>query len=318
MGPFAYQGTKDDDPNDVVPHEQRRPVRAARLMAAWLGHFDAREQNTMATWMPDDPARPGKGHVRHWIMDLGDSLGLRWTNDGFSRRLNHAYFFDPGYLVEDFVTLGIPQRPWDRVRIREGLEDFGYFDAEHFDPEMWRPEYPMLPFQNMTEADGAWMARIIARFTPEHVEAAVRAGDLSQETHARFLTDTLVKRQRAILRRYFRTLSPITDLHYEARELCAVDLARRTDTYPQASFRYEATVRRGVGAAVRAAVRSQAQGLLCVDLPALAPEGAIPDDAASRYVVVRIENGASRGPLVLHLYDLGPRTGLRLVGVERP
>lgn len=318
IGPFAYAGTKPDDPNDVVPHERRRAVRGSRLLAAWLAHFDAREQNTMATWMPDDPRRPGRGHVRHWFIDLGDSMGTRWDNDGFSRRLNHAYFFDPGYLVEDLVTLGIPQRPWDTVRIREGVEDFGYFDAEHFDPEMWRPEYPMLPFQQMTETDGAWMARILARFERAHIEAAVRAGNLTSPLHARFLTETLLARQRAILRRYFRKVSSLTDLQQQGDELCAVDLARRTGTYPASRFRFVATVSRGIAAEQSIPVRALEDGRVCLRVPSLMRRASLADDAAARYVVVRVHDGASTGAWVLHLYDLGPDRGLQLAGIERP
>lgn len=316
IGPVAYLGTRDDDPNDVIDHERRRALRGSRLMAAWVAHFDSREQNTMATWLPDDPQRPGRGHVRHWLIDMGDSFGLRWFDDGFSRRLNHAYFFDPGYLGEDFVTLGIPQRAWDSVRIRPGLEDFGYFDGEHFDPEMWRAEYPMPPFSQMTEADGAWMARIIARFTPLHIEAAVRAGELSDPSHRSFLVEALIARQHAILRRYFGKLSPLTDVAWEGDSLCAVDLARRTSTY--AAFRYSASVRRGRGAAQSSPVAVLPLGKVCVPVPSQALDARVPADAEARYVVVRLENGTRSGPLLLHLYDLGPRLGLQLVGIERP
>jgi len=315
IGPFAYDGTKDDDPGDLVPHEKRRPLRGSRLMAAWLNHFDAREQNTMATWEPDDPARPGRGHVRHWILDMGDCFGSQWENDTLSRKHGHSYFLDTRHMAEDFVTLGIPQRPWDTARIAEGLEDFGYFSAARFDPEAWRGEYPMLPFDNMTEQDGAWMTRIIARFTPAHLEAAVRAGDLTEPLHSRFLVRTLIDRQKAILRRYFAKVSPLADVSREGDDLCAVDLARATRTYPEDRFRYRALVTRGPAAEARIPVRVLEDGRVCVPVPARVKD-ASPPDAAGRYVVVRIENGASLGPLELHLYDLGHT--MQLVGIARP
>jgi hypothetical protein len=41
------------------------------------------------------------------------------------------------------------------------------------------------------------------------------------------------------------------------------------------------------------------------------------DDAAERYERLYLTSSAARGPLVVHLYDLGAR-GFRLVGLERP
>src|SRR5262249_31444917 len=39
VGRATYAGAKDDDPNDFVPHEDRRELRAQRIMAAWLDHW---------------------------------------------------------------------------------------------------------------------------------------------------------------------------------------------------------------------------------------------------------------------------------------
>lgn len=43
-----------------------------------------------------------------------------------------------------------------------------------------------------------------------------------------------------------------------------------------------------------------------------------PDGDPSRYVRVRVDDGVAPGPLVAHLYNLGPIRGFRLVGLERP
>lgn len=322
LGPFTYAGTRDDDPNDVIPHEDRRDLRGARLMAAWLNHFDSREQNSMRTWMAVNEREPesSPGHVRHWYLDLGDCFGSEWSWDGISRRLGHAYYLDIPYVVADFFTLGIIVRPWDVARRSPEGEIFGYFRSEDFVPERWRGGYPNPTFDRMTELDGAWATRIIARFTPEHVEAAVRVGDYTNPGHTTFLVHHLLERQRRILVRYFSKLSPISDLEVrDGRELCGVDLARKTVTYPLASFRYGATVHRGTDLAIgeRPEVRVGDAGTLCVPLAHFAPDG-VADDDARRYTVVDVTNGSAPGPLRAHLYDLGPKRGFVLAGVERP
>jgi len=67
LGPFTYDGIRRDDPGDVIPHEDRRDLRGARLLAAWTEHYDSREQNSMSVWLADDPRDPDSspGQVRH-------------------------------------------------------------------------------------------------------------------------------------------------------------------------------------------------------------------------------------------------------------
>ena len=64
IGPFTYTGTRHDDPNDVIPHDDRRELRGGRLLAAWLDHFDAREQNSLDTWVTAAPGRPSPSRTR--------------------------------------------------------------------------------------------------------------------------------------------------------------------------------------------------------------------------------------------------------------
>ena len=318
IGPYKYDGLRGDDPNDVIPHEDRRELRGARLIAAWLNHFDSREQNTLDVFVPADPhKKDGPGHVVHYIIDIGDSFGSVWSDDAISRQLGHAYIFDAPYIAEDFVTLGAIERPWERARRDGGI--FNYYSARDFVPELWRGEYPNPAFGRMTEADGAWAARIIARFTDELVAAAVSVGKFDAASSA-YLTRTLLLRRDAILRRYLSRLSPLTDVVVRGSRLDAVDLARRTriagpGTPPPSARQYRAGSRRPD---VLRPSSFSPDGRISIELAHVAPDGGPVASDASRYVVVDVLDGFARGPLRVHLYDLGPRAGFRLVGLERP
>jgi hypothetical protein len=318
LGPFTYEGKRSDDPSDVIAHENRRDLRGARVIAAWLNHFDSREQNSMSTWISDEEKNPASaGYVRHWYIDLGDCFGSEWAVDGFSRRLGQSYLLDFGHIAGDFASFGAIERPWERARRTPGFENFGYFSARDFDPDTWRGEYPNPAFMRMTERDAAWAARIIARFTPEHVRSAVRTGDFTNPRHTEYLSNILLQRQHILLRRYFSKLSPLADVRAEGRRICAVDLARRSQAFATPSFRYGASVARAGGSFRAARVDAAAQGELCIDLGAATPAASLPSDAEQRYVELRVNNGIAAGPLVIHLYDLGER-GLRIVALERP
>ena len=317
IGPFRYEGTREDDPNDVIPHEDRRELRGGRLLAAWIHHFDAREQNSMDSWIADagkkGPPDSSPGYVRHYYLDTSDSLGSEWDWDGISRRLGHSYLLDWGDIGLDFVTLGIATRPWERVRRTPGREKFGYFESEHFDPETWLNEYPNPAFSRMTERDGAWMARILARFTPEMVRALAEMGRFSDPKDTAYVDQVLQARLSKILARYLTRSSPLADVRLEQEHrLCALDLARWRRLEPESHFRYSARIGRD-----SLPVEVHADGSLCVNLPSRAVDPRLPDGAAARYRVVRIQNGVARGPLLAHLYDLGTR-GFRLVGLQRP
>jgi hypothetical protein len=328
LGPFTYNGIRDDDPSDVIPHEHRRDLRGARLIAAWVNHFDSREQNSMSTWMSDnlnevadghkDPKPTNKGYVRHWYIDLGDCFGSTWSSDDISRRLGHSFVLDFPYLGKDFITFGTQERPWDHNHQNPEAPIFGYYNEEDFKPDLWRNEYPNPAYDNMQEGDGAWAARILSRFTYGDVQAAVRAGDLTEPAHSAFLVRVLWNRLKAIELRYFSILSPLSDVTINGDRLCAVDLARKKETWPESAFHYGGSVARGTGKPVRVGVEMEADGRVCLSLPSAQPDGGKPENDPDRYIVVRIANGIAKHPIQLHIYDRGPTKGHSLVGIERP
>jgi hypothetical protein len=323
IGPFNYTGTRADDPNDIIPHDDRRELRGGRLLAAWIDHFDARAQNSLDSWISASPVRKANpsaspGHVVHYYLDTSDCLGSEWAWEQISRRLGYSYVFDWGDMAQDLFSLGIPSRPWDRVRRAPEETIFGFFDVANFEPEQWKNEYPNAAFSRMTERDGAWMARILARFTPEVVEALGRAGEFSEPRRTVYLTSVLQGRLDKILGRYLTRLSPLADVRIDGTNLlCALDLAEYRRLRSPADFRYEARLSSG-GSMKSLTVTRQSGGGICVPLPHVQADQGPPDDATERYVRVTIVDGVARGRLDALLYDLGPTRGYRLAGIERP
>jgi len=309
IGQFRYEGTRSDDPNDVIPHQNRRELRGARVLAAWIDHFDSREGNSFDTWISDSKGGPpdsSPGHVLHYQIGTSAALGSSWDWDDITRRLGYSYIIDWHDAAVDFVTLGAVPRIWDRVQKVPGHEIFGYFNVADFDPDGWKNEYSNAAFSRMTERDGAWMARILARFTPEMVRTLAEMGQFSDVANTDYLESVLQGRLSKILERYLTRLSSIADLRVEGRErLCGVDLAEWRGLRDASQFRYTARTAHGPWLSVERG----AGGRVCVTLT----HGRIGD-----YVRLLVRDGVSAGPLVAHLYDLGPEAGYRLVGLERP
>ena len=318
LGSWRYYGTREGDRNDVIPHEDRRELRASRLLAAWTDHSDQREGNTLSMWIETSP---GLGFVRHHLLDFGDCFGHLWLGPAeLAWRREHAYFFDPWQLLGDFATFGARERPWDHARLSSSGLVFGYYRAEDFDPEGWRPGYPNPAFGRMTERDAAWMARIIARFDARELAAMIARAEISPDL-AEQLLQTLMGRRRKILERYMSRLSPLAD-PVVIREpdrvlLCAHDLAVAAAVAPGTRTYWARSRRRGLDAAFSfARVELPAAGAPCVQLPSVGSSGGGPVEAVIDVgITPPAEHVSAPGPLRIYAYLWSDRT--LIAGVER-
>jgi hypothetical protein len=129
LGPFHYDGTRVDDPSDVIPHERRRDLRALRLLAAWTDAVDSRDANSLDSWFVDQGTVPdaSPGHVVHYCMDFSHTLGPDFGSPQRTERLGFSYVFDANDMAVDFFALGIPRHPWFRPTGEPGYELFRRF-----------------------------------------------------------------------------------------------------------------------------------------------------------------------------------------------
>jgi hypothetical protein len=320
VGTWRTEGTRKDDPNDRIPHEDRRELRGERLLAAWTAHWDSRGPNSFDSYVRD--ARGG-GLVVHYFLDFSDALGGTIAALSFIEpRLGHTGIVSLPQIFADLFALGLAHDSWEDLRLDPNAPNLGYFDVDHFEPLNFSPEFPLVRWERADAADLGWMARRIARIERAHVEEAVRAGKLSSAREEARLVDVLMGRRERILRAAFAKSSPLADVAIEGRErLCMTDLDSRSHADSPAAFAFVLT--RGTSR-VRAMAQPTleplgAAGRVCASLPPPAMLGSEGDDSPARYAVIDVVRvaGGVRTTLRVHAYDLGER-GYVLAGIERP
>ena len=173
IGGFRYYGTRPDDPNDVVPHEHRRELRALKVFGAWANLVDMKAGNTLDTVIVTN----GRGVVRHYLQDVGSTFG---TGAAGPREYDEGweYLYETGPTVKRLFSLGFSLSPWQTVQYEE-LPEIGRFEGEQFDPAGWRPRVPTAAFRKARLDDTFWAARRVAAFTKDMIETMVRAAEYS-------------------------------------------------------------------------------------------------------------------------------------------
>ena len=170
LGPFRYNGTRTDDPNDIVPHEHRRDLRGLFVFAAWLGHNDVKSLNSLDSIVKTN----GIPSIRHYLIDFGATLG----SDSFtakSPRAGNQYLFAWKPAAAQFFSLGFYLPRWSRAEY-PSIPAAGNFEWEIFDPEQWKPNYPIPSFGNRLPDDEFWAAKQVMAFTDEDIRVLVSTG----------------------------------------------------------------------------------------------------------------------------------------------
>jgi hypothetical protein len=128
VGGFRYHGTRPDDPNDVVPHEHRRELRALKVFGAWTNLVDMKAGNTLDTVISEN----GRAVVRHYLQDVGSTFG---TGANGPREYDEGweFLFDGGLARKRLATLGFFIEPWQTVDYIENPA-IGRFEGERVRP----------------------------------------------------------------------------------------------------------------------------------------------------------------------------------------
>jgi hypothetical protein len=221
LGSPSIRRLRPGDSNEWYAHANRRDLRGLYVVSSWIGYWDTKDANLLDVFVP---ASHGRGHVEHYILDAGSSLGA--TADG-EKPLTKGYegAFDYGWMARRIVTLGFVGEPWRRAHQDTGIPSAGRFESAVFNPGKFVPEEPNAAFQAMTDRDAYWGAKIVASFSNAQIEAAVDAAHYQDPRARDFIARNLIERRDKIARYWFSRVAPLDFFEVSGHALRFHDLA---------------------------------------------------------------------------------------------
>jgi hypothetical protein len=314
MGEYRYYGTRPDDANDIFPHEHRRELRGLRVFSAWLNHDDSRSVNTFDTLVKENEVQ----FIRHYLFDFGSTLG---SASLFAQkpRAGNEYLWEPGPTFKSLFSLGLWVRPWIRVGY-PNYPSIGNFEADFFQPEKWKPEYPNPAFNNLTDEDAFWGAKIVMAFDDDQVRAIVKTGQLSDPNAEAYLTETLIKRRDKVGKFWLNQVNPLDKIHVDGNALVFDNAAVRlmkgvpaAETYQVQWYRFDNSKQTQQPVGGKSATQEPR-----LEIPSVAWEA--PSEGISRYALAEITTHSSHHPnwaRPLRVYLRKNGVDVSAIGIER-
>jgi len=320
LGPAVRDWTREDDPNDVLPHYLRRDLRGQYSIFSWMEHSDIKGDNTLDVYV-SDPANSEVEYVKHYLIDFGNSLGVMGDVNN-QKFIGFANVLDFGDMARSLASLGLYRRRWEFMTWPRGIRGVGLFTSKVFDPghfKSYTPSY--FPFLDADRFDKFWGAKIVIRFTPEQIRTAVEVGRYSDPRATEYMVKTLIERQRIVARYWFERVNPLDVFVVDAsadgtQRLCFDDLmikhdldfVKETTSYVVEAFDYQ-----GRALDERREVRPAPGGRVCID-------GLVAATTNDGYTIVSIDTRREQrkplAPVLVHLAR--NRDGvLRVIGLRR-
>ena len=212
VGRVRFVDTRPDDPNDLVPHQDRRELRAYGVFAAWLNHVDAKAMNSLDVLVSEN----GKSVVRHYLIDFGSALGSGGVGPA-DYWAGSEYLVQPRDVAKQMVSLGFVVPKWRSTPFYEAraIGRLPRHNAD-FNPDSWKPRVPNQAFLHARSDDKFWAATRLAALTTEMIRAAVRTGEFGDVAAEEFLVRALAERRDAIRSAYLTAVNPISTPELDA------------------------------------------------------------------------------------------------------
>ncbi|MBW2453939.1 MAG: hypothetical protein JRI68_05500 [Deltaproteobacteria bacterium] len=308
LGPTFIGDTRSDDPNDQLPHLQRRTLRALPVFTGWLAMKRLRPRNLRDVYV----GRRGRGHVQHLVVGLDGALGVddfldqrKWVEDPDRQ--------DSNFFLRAF-SLGLSPKPPpvqpDKLAPSVGMMNEIVLE-DHADPSP-----PFEPLDYLLPGDAYWAAKRVAAVDRNAIAAAIQAAKL-EPLAENWLFQILMLRRDKVIAEGFAQTTPCEVVTIEPAQderparLVLANLAVQEGVQDAAAIQYWVDYFDAEGDTITATRSLLSPGAI-LDVPL--PKGL----SSSDYLIVRV--GALRGSATpprafeAHLKPTG--TTFRLLGVR--
>jgi hypothetical protein len=154
-------------------HKDLRELRGAGLLAAWLGWFDSRFENTRLRVVKGGDSM----ELKHVFSDVGGGLGKAVGWSGWRGEAPQEF---PDSFTEPELVQG-PGRMTKPFRIVN-----------------FRPIEPNAAFREMTLDDARWMARLIAQLTEQQIVDGLRVSGFDELNVELYRSKLLARREKML------------------------------------------------------------------------------------------------------------------------
>ncbi len=199
LGPTPITNTRSDDPNDYLPHLERRTLRVLFYVTAWVDMHRLHPRMLRDVYV----GKPGRGHVQHHVVGVDGALGAQNFRDlqDWAKNPDRE---DSNFFLRMF-SFGLSPKPWGQPP-RTEWPSVGVM-ADTMLVDEWDMSPPFEPTDSLLPGDAYWISKRIAAVDVKTIDEALVAAQLDNKPRE-WLREHITKRRTALLAYGYQQTTP--------------------------------------------------------------------------------------------------------------